>query len=369
MPKASPDFISYARPCVAQLREYDPGVAAVAPVEESLPLLKASANENSGAPSPAVVRAIESALSNIHRYPESRGTVLLERLGQRYGLSADWFLLGNGLDGVLTLLGLTFLNPGDEVVCAELTFSVYAGTARTMDAIPIRIPMDAGWGNDLDGFLQRITDRTKMIFLCNPNNPTGTLTRAGDLERFLDAIPERVLVVLDEAYADFADDAAFTSGFASLAGRPNLIVLKTFSKILGLAGLRVGFAAAHPGLLELMYRVREPYNVNCLALAAATAALEDDAFWERSRALVIRERERFCRFLASRGIEYTPSQANFVFIRLKGSRGAFEVCRDLAAHGILLRPLEGEGVANGIRVTLGSATENNRIMEALSALV
>ena len=358
-------FLSLARPCVREMEAYHPGlpmdeVRRIAGRED---ILRLSANESSEAPSAAVLAAMQEALLEVNRYPDSSGKAIREQLSQREHLPADWFLLGNGLDDVLYLLGLTFLNPGDEVVIPALTFPVYEGVAKMMDAIPVPVGMRGDFSTDSQGLLEAVTPRTKMLFLCNPNNPTGTMTTRAEFEALMSQLPSHVIVVLDEAYRDFVTDGDYPSGRDYLATYPNLIVLWTFSKIYGLAGLRLGCAVGHPELLALMNRIRPPYTVNSIAQAAVLAALKDEERITEARSRNACVRQQLCRCLEELNVVYIPSHANFVFIRPGGA--VQEIAMRLMEKGILVRSLSHQGINNGLRLSIGTERENEYLMKTL----
>lgn len=351
------------------MAEYYPGL----PMDEVRRLagrediVRLSANESSDAPSPAVLVAMQEALLEVNRYPDSTGRAIRERLSERENLPADWFLLGNGLDDVLYLLGLTFLNSGDEVVIPALTFPVYEGVAKMMDAVPVPVPMREDFSVDSQGLLKAVTPRTKMLFLCNPNNPTGTRTTRVEFEALMSQLPSHVIVVLDEAYRDFVTDIDYPSGREYLSTYPNLVVLWTFSKIYGFAGLRLGCAAGHPELLALINRIRPPYTVNSIAQAAVLAALGDEEPIKRAKERNVRVRRELCNCLDELNIDYTPSHANFVFIRPLGN--VQEMTKRLMENGILVRSLSHQGVHDGLRLSLGTERENEYLMKTLRVIL
>ena len=351
-------FYEMARPEERGLEAYDAGPMPPARV-------RISANENNIGVSPKARAAMADELAMGNRYPESSCTELREKIAKKHGLSPDQIIVGNGLDGVFTMLGRTFLNHGDEVVCGELTFSVYNDTALVMGAKPVVVPMTEKMELDTDGYIKAFGTKTKMICFCNPNNPTGNVADIGQIRRMLDAVPEKALFILDEAYMEFVDDPQPT-GISLLKEYPNLMVCRTFSKIFGLAGLRVGWAAAQPGLISYMYKVREPYCVNTIAEAGALAALDDSEFVERSRALVREERARLCGFFADKGIKFLPSQVNFILVSF-GDRTEY-VCRALADDGILTRmlPFRGEKL---LRISIGLPEENTIVMDSLKKVI
>ncbi len=347
-------FYNLARPSTRDLEEYNPG---------PMPLncVRISANENNRGVSPKAFEAMQNALRQGNRYPDSTCSGLRNGIAAANGLKPEQILVGNGLDGVLTMLGRAFLNPGDELVCAELTFEVYAETAKIMGAKPVTVEMTEELESDVQGFINAITEKTKMVCFCNPNNPTGTLTKHSDIIRMLDSIPENVLFVLDEAYLEFAEEGT-KSGIELLEKYPNLIVCRTFSKIFGLAGLRVGWIASHPELLKFVYKVREPYNVNTVAAAGAEAALEDKYFIGESRRIVIEERERLCRFFTENGIKFIRSHSNFILLPL-GDRSA-SVHQALAADGIIVRLLSFRNT-NMLRISVGLPEENRNFEKSM----
>lgn len=366
---ANDRVLSLMRPCVRKMAEYYPGLpmSEVRRLAGREDILRLCANESSDAPSPAVLSAMREALLETNRYPDSTAGSLRERLGERENLPPDWFLLGNGLDDVLNLLGLTFLNPGDEVVVPALTFPVYEGVARMMDAVPVSVPMREDFSVDPKGLAAAVTPRTKMLFLCNPNNPTGTRMARAEFEALLSRLPSHVILVLDEAYRDFVTDDDYPSGRDYLEANPNLVVLWTFSKIYGLAGLRLGCAVGHPELLAAMNRVRPPYTVNSVAQAGALAALKDEEFIKRGRERNAQVRAELCRFLDKMGVAHTPSHANFVFVRPGGDAG--EIAKRLMENGILVRSLSHQGVPEGLRLSLGTERENEYLMKTLETLL
>jgi histidinol-phosphate aminotransferase len=347
-------FYNIARPYIRDLEEYDPGLMP-------LNCIRVSANENNRGVSPKAYEAMIGALSGGNRYPDSTCSGLRNKIASVYGLRPEQILVGNGLDGIFTMLGRAFLNAGDEVLCAELTFEVYAETAKIMGAVPVLVPMTDSFESDVEGFIDSITGKTKIVFFCNPNNPTGTLAGHSDIIRMLDTIPENVLFVLDEAYIDFAGDGT-RSGLDLLEKYPNLIVCRTFSKIFGLAGLRVGWIASQPELLKYIYKVREPYNVSAVAAAGAEAALQDKDFISESLETVLNERDAVCRFLSENKITFIPSHGNFLLIPL-GERSA-AVRRALADNGIIVRLLSFRGTKM-LRVSIGLPYENRAFEKSL----
>jgi histidinol-phosphate aminotransferase len=324
--------------------------------------VRLSANENPLGPSPRVVATIAREASRVHLYPDGSSSALREALGRRLGVSPDQLLVGNGADELLTILGLGVLEAGDDVVLPHPSFEPYTTVALLGGARPIASPL-AGYDTDLEDMRRRITPRTKMIFVCSPHNPAATIVRRAALTRFLKSLADdSPLIVLDEAYRDFCDDPEYPDGVALLARFPRLVLLRTFSKIAGLAGLRVGYMIASPASIERLNRVRAPYNVNRLGQVAALAALEDEDHWAKSRQLVLEERAYLSRELARRGVVFPPSQANFLLVKVQDSARAVE--RFLRA-GLVVRDGVAVGFANHLRVSIGLRETNERFLELL----
>jgi histidinol-phosphate aminotransferase len=328
-------------------------------------LVRLSANESALGPSPRVVAVIAREASRAHLYPDGGSTALREALGRRLGVAPEQIVVGNGGDELLSMIGAAALEGGDEVVLPYPSFEPYTTVALLGGAHPVTSPL-AGYDTDLDDMRRRITARTKVVFICSPHNPATTIVRRAPLLAFLDALgTEPPLVVLDEAYRDFCDDPEYPDGVALLADRPYLLVLRTFSKIAGLAGLRVGYVVASPEAVDRLNRVRAPYNVNRLGQAAALAALEDEGHWRKTRQLVLDEREFLSRELARRGFVFPPSQANFLLVKVPDSSRA--QARLLRA-GLLVRDGSGVGFANHLRIAVGVRETNERVLEILSEM-
>ena len=345
-------FYSIARPNIRDMEEYDPG-----PV---LPeLVRISSNENNLGVSRKAIEAIKNAVSECNRYGDSRCDRLREKLARKHGMSADQFVIGNGLDGVFTMLGRAFIEPADEVVCGELTFSVYSEMAEIMGGKAVKVPMTEDMELDTEGFIDAVTEKTRMVVFCNPNNPTGTGAGIRDIRKMLDAMPEKILFVLDEAYIEFADENT-ADGMTLINEYPNLMVCRTFSKVYGLAGLRVGWIAGDAELMKYLYKVREPYVVSVPAAAGAEAALEDTGFLTESIEMARNEKNRFYDFFRSNDIKFIPSQTNFILLPLGDASVGL---RDgLLEEGIIVRLLRfrGKGI---IRITVGLPEENTLLME------
>ncbi|HSB40266.1 MAG TPA: histidinol-phosphate transaminase [Methylomirabilota bacterium] len=325
-------------------------------------VLRLSANENPLGPSPRVIEALRREAPRVHLYPDGSCTEVRQALGTRLGTPPESIVVGNGADELLGMLARASLDPGDEVVVPHPAFEPYGSEATLSGASVVRSPL-VGYDQDLDDMLRRVTARTKCVIICTPHNPAATIVRRRPLERFLDALgADPPLVILDEAYVDFCDDDDTADGVILQRRYPTLISLRTFSKIAGLAGLRVGYAIARPEHIERLNRVRAPYNVNRLAQAAAVAALADPEHLERTRRVVLEERPRLQAALAERGAPSPPSQANFVLARVGERAGALRAA--LFRAGILVRDGAGVGFPGHLRIAVGTAEQNRRLLEA-----
>ena len=314
---------------------------------------KLSSNENPYPPLPGVLETAVAAAGSINRYPDMGCTGLVAELAQRYGVPESHIATGTGSVGVAQSLIHATAGPGDEVLYAWRSFEAYPIIVQISGAASVQVPLTDGDVHDLDAMLAAVTERTRLIFVCNPNNPTGTVVRRAELERFLDAVPSDVLIVLDEAYTEFVRDAEVPDGVELYRDRPNVCVLRTFSKAYGLAGLRVGFAIAHEPVATALRQTAVPFGVSQLAQDAAVASLRsEDALLERVAALVA-ERDRVEAALAAQGWTAPSSQANFVWLRLGAHTADFAAA--CAAAGVVVRPFPGEGV----RVTIGEVEAND----------
>ncbi|MBX6748216.1 MAG: histidinol-phosphate transaminase [Micromonosporaceae bacterium] len=335
---------------LAALPEYVPG--------RTLPgAIKLSSNEVPYGPLPGVVESVTQAMASAHRYPDMAVVTLRERLAQRLGVSPDRIATGCGSVALAEHLATVTCRDGDEILFAWRSFEAYPILTATAGAVAVRVPNTPAHGHDLPAMAAAITERTRLIFVCNPNNPTGTAVRRDELAKFLDAVPSDVLVVLDEAYREFVTDDAVPDGLAAFGDRPNVVVLRTMSKAWGLAGLRVGYLVASPEVAATVRKVVTPFSVSGLAQAAAVAALEAEEEMRRRVQLVIAERERVASAVRSLLPEVPPTQANFVWLPLSGDRAtAFAAACE--AGGVLVRPFAGDGV----RVSIGTPEENDAFL-------
>jgi len=333
--------------------------------------IKLASNENPNGPPPAALEAIRRELAGLALYPDGGGFHLKAALSARLGIHTNQLTLGNGSNEILMLLAETFVGPGTESIYDEHAFAIYALVVQATGATS-RIAVSHGpnrdqpRGHDLAAFRALINDRTRLIFIANPNNPTGTWVTHDELLAFMREVPEHALVVVDEAYGEYAtrDDYPCTSPW--LCEFPNLVILRTFSKIYGLAGLRVGYAMSHPDVAELLNRVRPPFNVNSLALTAARAALEDEAFVLESRRANRAGLDDLTAQLVALGFDVTPSIGNFVLVDLGHLAGPTHEA--LLQAGIIVRPVGNYGLPNHLRITVGLPTQNQRLVQALARI-
>ena len=325
-------------------------------------VVKLSSNENPLGPSPKALAAIQAAAAQVNRYPDAGSLALRQGLAARFDVTPEMVLCTNGSDEMVLLLCLAFLREGDAAVMAHGTFISYYLRTLEMGAEAIRVPL-RDYTHDLDAMAGAITDRTRLLFVCNPNNPTGTSNGAAELQRLLARVPEHVLVVVDEAYVEFVERPDYPDLLAELrAGRKNLLLLRTFAKIHGLAGLRLGYAFGHPDVIAYLDRARPTFNVNALAQAAGLAALDDDEHLQRSRAHVAACRARFEHELNALGLHPVPSQTNFVAVPVADDAAATAALLD---RGFTVTPLSGWGIPGHIRISYGTDEENTRFFAAL----
>lgn len=358
----------FVRKPVLGLRPYVPGK----PIEEvqrelGLPrVVKLASNENPLGPSPKALAAVREAAASVGRYPENSVYALRQKLAGMLDLPPDALTFGNGSSEVIALVCKAFLSPGEEAVIAEDTFVVYRLATTIAGASQRFVPLrNATY--DLDAMLDAVTPRTKVLFLCSPNNPTGTANTSEELARFMERVPEHVLVVLDQAYIEYCDPEYAFDPFPYVREGRRLVVLRTFSKVYGLAGLRVGYGVSPPEIADYLNRVRPPFNVNCLAQAAALAALDDEEHVRRSRELNRAGRRFLYEQLGRLRVAYTPTQANFVMFDCgEGGPDGPALCRRLLEDGVIVRPLASFGMApRYLRVTIGTQEENEAFISAL----
>lgn len=363
------NFCDLAVPGVRELTPYQPGK----PIEELQreyglqEVIKLASNENTLGPSRKALAAMEAGLAELARYPDGNGFILKQALSRKYQVALDQITLGNGSNDILELMARTFVQPGQEVIFSQHAFAVYPIATQAVGGKAVIVPAK-NWGNDLDAMLRAITDDTRLIFIANPNNPTGTWIDDVSLKGFLDRVPQRVIVVLDEAYFEYAHHPAmqadgYPDGLQYLNQYPNLVVSRTFSKAYGLAGLRVGYAVSQATIADLLNRVRQPFNVNSLGLLAATAALEDQAHLENSANMNVTGMRQCMDAFTELGLSYIPSVANFISVDM-GQPGQ-AIYQALLERGVIVRPVANYGMPNYLRVTIGSEQENAKFLSTL----
>jgi histidinol-phosphate aminotransferase len=324
-------------------------------------IVKLASNENALGLSPKAALAIPPAIAELSRYPDGSGYELKQALSAKLGLAPERIVLGNGSNDVLEMVARAFLSPATNAVYAQHAFAVYPLATQATGARGVEVAA-RDFGHDLDGMLRAIDRDTRVVFIANPNNPTGTFVAPTAMHAFLRAVPAHVVAVVDEAYQEYLPAALQADSIAWLREFPNLVITRTFSKIYGLAGLRLGYAAAHESVADLMNRVRQPFNANSIALAAAAAALTDDEFVARSREVNFAGMAALTAGFKRLELPYIPSVGNFVTVRV--GDGA-EVFRRLLRRGVIVRPIAGYGLPEHLRITVGSEPENARLLQAL----
>jgi len=368
-------------PHIRDLAPYEPG-KPMEELERELGIsssIKLASTENPIGPSPKAVAALHEAIDDVNRYPDGACFVLRSRLAERLGVDESQLVFGCGGDEILELLVKTFVAPGDEVVMPWPSFAMYPIVTKGMGGRVVQVPLDADLRHDLPAMTAAIGERTKIVFVCNPNNPTGTSMGAAEFDRFVEGLPDDVILVVDEAYVEFVRRSDFPDSVAWLARRPGTLVLRTFSKIYGLAGMRIGYGVGDAELVGYLERARHPFNVNRLAEAAAVAALDDAEHAQKTRELNASGIEYLERELGALGFEVVPTDANFVLVRCgdntkdnakdnaKGNAkgGGTAVYEMLLREGVIVRPMAGFGLTDCVRVTIGLPEENERVVKAL----
>ncbi len=360
----------------ADICDLAPGyIRAIAPYEPGKPIselarefgldpngiIKLASNENPLGVSPLAMQAMRQALADVARYPDGNGFELKQALSQHYGVETSQIVLGNGSNDVLELAARSFLTPGLEAIYSQHAFAVYPLATQAVGATGVEVPAH-DFAHDLGAMLRAVSPRTRLMFIANPNNPTGTLIHSADLHAFIRALPPDVIVVLDEAYNEYLPAELKADSVGWLREFPNLIITRTFSKAYGLAGLRVGYAFAHAGVADLMNRVRQPFNVNSISLAAATAGLDDREFVRHSFELNQSGMRRITQGLTQLGLTYIPSFGNFVSFKVGDANAVFQ---QLLKRGVIVRPIASYGMPDYLRVSTGLEAENERFLEAL----
>jgi len=363
-PAEIPD--DFVNPAVAGLTPYEPG-KPVDEVQRELGLdrvVKLASNEGPFPPFPAALEAMARSARELNRYPDGGAYRLRAALAERHDVAFEEVAVGAGADGVIDCVSQAFLDSGDEVVCGWPSFPSYVIDAQKLGATPVRVPLvDARY--DLDAMLAAITPRTKVVYVCHPNNPTGTTNTRAELDAYFERVPEHVLTVLDQAYREYIDDADYPDGIDEYFRQGHrVLVVRTFSKIYGLAGLRVGWGVGSRSVVSAIAKVRRAFDVNAHAQIAAVASLDADDEIERRRGVNAQERPRVVEILERHGFACSPAAANFVYAE-SGEEDARPLFEALLRAGVIVRPLEGFGAPGAIRVTVGSAEDNAALDEAL----
>ncbi len=324
--------------------------------------IKLASNENPLGPSPKAVQAIQAALQKLNRYPDGSGHDLIQKIAERFQVGPKNIVLGNGSDEIIGMLTCALLRPGDEAILPETSFLMYEIMVRCADATPVFVPLKS-LAIDLKRMQERITPRTRMVFLCNPNNPTGTIISRQDFDEFINTIPSEVVVVVDEAYIEFVRDQTCAHSIEYLGIDRPVVTLRTFSKAYGLAGLRIGYGVMPEEVASLLNRIRQPFNANSLAQIGARAALEDSAFLEKVLSLVHNGLDFLYDALGRIGVKSFPTQANFFLIDVE--KNADEVFESMLRQGVIVRAMTSYGYPSYIRINVGLPEENVRFIQAL----
>jgi len=365
---SSCDYVELATPGVRGLHPYQPG-KPVEELERELGIeniIKLASNENPQGMSLLAQKAIQDQLSEGARYPDGSGFLLKSSLAEYLSVSSDMITLGNGSNDILDLITRAYASTDAEIIYSEYAFAVYAISCQSVGAKAVVTPAK-NWGHDLDVMYEAITENTSIIFIANPNNPTGTSLSAKELVFFMNRVPENIIVVLDEAYCEYIDDPDFPNGVALLRLYSNLIVTRTFSKAWGLASLRVGYALSNPDIANVLNRVRHPFNVNSFALAAANAVLSDHDYLKRSKSINTEGLKVIAEGLQNLGLSFIPSSGNFISFDT-GLEGV-SVFQSLLLKGVIVRPLGNYGMPRHLRVTVGLPEENQRFLTALGEVL
>jgi histidinol-phosphate aminotransferase len=356
-------------PALQRLPVYQPG----RPIEEVArelnlapeSIIKLASNENPFGPSPLALAALQKSLAGLSLYPDGNAFYLKRKLAAKLGVETSHLILGNGSNEIIEFLGHALLEPGADVVVSQYCFAVYPIVTQLFGANLITVPA-VNHGHDLPAMLRAITPQTRVLFVTNPNNPTGTLAPRETVIAFVNQVPDHVTLVMDEAYLEFLPDPLQLAPLVQSGARPNLVLLRTFSKIYGLAGLRVGYGIAHPDLITALEKIRQPFNLNLAAQTAALAALEDDDHVRRTRQNNFEGLDLYERAFREWGIEYVPSAANFILVRVGEGQRVFAA---LQQQGVIVRPMGGYQLPEWIRISIGTPAENHRCLAVLKSVL
>ena len=368
MGNSANQFIKQAAAGVAHLNPYVPG-KPVSELERELGIndsVKLASNENPLGCSPLALEAINGELDEIGRYPDGGGFELRSALAAKHGVDATSITLGNGSNDVLDMIARVFLGPGKESLFSQHAFAVYPLSSQAVGA-ELKIAPAKDYGHDLDAMSGLISEQTGVIWIANPNNPTGNWLGSTELRSFIEAVPAKTMVVVDEAYIEYVDEDDYPDSSNWLDDFPNLIVTRTFSKAYGLASLRVGYGLSHPDVADLLNRVRQPFNVNSMALAAASSALDDQLFIQRAVEVNRQGMSQLIHGFEEMGLEYIPSVGNFITVDVK--RPGPEVDQALLREGCIVRPVANYGLPNHLRVSIGLPDENERLLIAMKKVL
>lgn len=362
------DYIELATQAIQGLTPYVPG-KPVEELERELGIsniVKLASNENPMGPSDLVLQAMDAVKSELARYPDGNGFHLKNALANHLAISTDQITLGNGSNDVLDLIARAYLSSGDEAIFSQYAFAVYPISTQAVGATAVVTPAK-GYGHDLQAMAQAVTEKTKVIFIANPNNPTGTSFGKDEWEAFIAQIPSRVLVVLDEAYIEYVEGSDSLNGLNYVSLHPNLLVTRTFSKAYGLASLRVGYSLSSAQVANVLNRVRQPFNVNSFALVAAVAALQDTEYLQRSRAVNRQGMAQLVSGFQALNLDYIPSAGNFITVHFE--QEGSELFQKLLQQGVIVRPVANYGMANSLRISIGLPEENQRCLDALERVL
>lgn len=362
------DYIALAAQGVQKLTPYIPG-KPVEELERELGIgniIKLASNENPLGPSPKALAALDRVKAELTRYPDGNGFKLKQALANRLGVTQDTITLGNGSNDVLEIIARAYLSPGDDAIYSQYAFAVYPISVQAVGATAV-VTQAINYGHDLKAMAAAVTSKTKLIFIANPNNPTGTWFGKSEWETFMASVPESVLVVLDEAYIEYVEDSDALNGLDYVSRFSNLIVSRTFSKAYGLAGLRVGYCISHPQVADVLNRVRQPFNVDSFALAAATAVLDDTDYLQRSRSTNRQGMQQLETGFKQLGLDYIPSAGNFIVVHF--DQDAAPLYQALLREGVIVRPVANYGMPNSLRISIGLPEENARFLQALKKVL
>src|SRR5665213_4011370 len=356
-------------PFLKTLPVYQPG----RPIEEvaremNLPadsIIKVASNENPFGPSPLALAAMQKAIAGVNLYPDGNAFYLKQKLAAKLGVEPTNLILGNGSNEIIEFVSHALLAPGDDVVVSQFCFAIYPIVAKMFGANVIVVPAK-NHGHDLPAMLKAITPKTRIVFVANPNNPTGTLAPREEVIQFVNEVPDDVLLVMDEAYIEFLDDAVDLVSLIRLGVRKNLVLMRTFSKIYGLAGLRIGYGIGNPELISALEKIRQPFNVNLLAQTAALAALDDDEHVRKTRSNNFGGLEFFRRAFRDLKLEFVSSFANFILVRVGEGQKVFDA---MQKQGVIVRPMGGYQLPEWIRISVGTPKENERCLNVLKSVI